>query len=335
MNEFKTMQKPVQLRLRPGERRLILLFGDLIGSVLALLIAIFLWAQGDQWLGFSLAFLEERIDTWFYLLPFIWILLLTEIYDIHRASRWRDTLRGVMVAAGISLGAYVLLFFFAPANSLPRRGVAVFIVAAFIFTLLWRSLYIRVFTAPLFTRRTLIVGAGRAGSALASIVRKVWPSPFYLVGLIDDDEEKLGSQVEGYPVLGGSTDLLHIVRDEHISDVIISISGQMTPELFQALSLLEEQGIEVTTMPVVYEELLGRVPIFLLNSDWLLRSFFDEAHTGSFFEIAKRLMDIVGGLLGSLVLLLITPFITLAILLDTGSPVIYTQVRLGNARPSV
>ena len=56
------------------------------------------------------------------------------------------------------------------------------------------------------------------------------------------------------------------------------------------LALLDE--------PILYEELLGRVPIQHLESDWLLRSFVDEVRTSSLYLIAKRLLDIVASVVG-------------------------------------
>lgn len=329
MSAYKPLPKPIQWRLRPGERRLILFLGDFIVAALAMLIALYFWAQGDEWLKFSWAFLAERPDIWFYLLPFAWLLLIAELYDVRRASRQDDTLRGIGIAAGISLGIYLLVFFLVPPNQLPRRGFAFFIIAVSILTLLWRLLYIRVFTAPLFTRRALIIGAGRAGSTLATIVRQIWPPPFFVVGLIDDDPNKIGTEIQGYPVLCGSKDLVSYIQKENVTDLIVSITGEISPHLFAQLTSAEEKGIEVTTMPVVYEELLGRVPIFLLQSDWMLRSFFDQAHTGGFYEMAKRLIDVLGGLVGTLMLMVLFPFIAIAILLDSGGPIFYTQKRLG------
>ena len=72
----------------------------------------------------------------------------------------------------------------------------------------------------------------------------------------------------------------------------------MNQTLFQNLLQAEEQGVEITTMPIVYEDLLGRVPIILLQSDWILRSFVDQAHAGGFYEVTRRLMDILGALVG-------------------------------------
>lgn len=328
MSAIKANQRPVRWRMIPRERRLILLTGDLLVTVVALFTALYFWAMGDRWLDFSIQFLRERPAVWFYALPLLWMVLLTELYDVRRAARRADTLRGVGIAALIGFGIYLVLFFITP-DSLPRRGVFGFIVAATVLTMIWRLIYINIFTAPQFVRRVLVVGAGRAGCTLVNVVKETWPPPFTLVGLLDDDPQKFGQSIEGFTVMGDASQLFEVVEREAITDIIFAITGSMNPHTFQSLLQAEERGIEVTSMPKVYEEIMGRVPIFLLQSDWVLRSFVDEAHTGEFFSFAKRMMDIAGGLIGVVLLLPLLPLISLAIVIDSGFPILFKQVRLG------
>lgn len=316
-------------RLSAGERRVILIIGDLLAASLALLIALYFWAQKDAWLNFSWAFLKERPPAWFYLLPVIWLLLLVELYDIRRASRAPDTIRGILIAAVISAGFYLLVYFSSEPNSLPRRGVAIFLVANTLLTFLWRMIYIRIFTAPVFLRKVLVIGAGKAGTTLVRTLKDIHPLPFKVIGYIDDDKKKQGRKIEDHPVLGGSKDLFTIIEKENISDLIFAISGEMESEMFQVLLEAEERGIEISTMARVYEDLANRVPIFLLQSDWLLRSFVDQSHTSGFYEVIKRLIDILCAIAGIILLLLITPFISLAIFLDSGAPILFRQKRVG------
>lgn len=320
-------QKPLW-RMRANERRILLLIGDLLVTLLALLSALYFWAQGDAWLKFSWAFLNERVPTWFIVLPIVWLILLIELYDIRRANNRGETLRGIALAAGIGMVIY-LIFFFLAKDPLPRRGVAGFVLAASFLTLGWRLLYIRIFTAPQFMRRVLIVGAGRAGSSLVEHLNSIYPPPFFIVGFIDDDPSKIGEEVEGIKVLGGGDDLLNIINRDFISDLIFAISGEMKTTTFMALMDARERGIEVSTFSSVYEELLGRVPISLLESDWILRSFVDQAHSNAFYDMAKRLLDIIGGITGTLGMLIILPFVALATLIDSGFPLFYSQERLG------
>src|SRR5512145_2906921 len=135
----KPLIKPAW-RLRPSERRGTLFFGDLLTSVSALLAGLYFWAQGNEWLNFSWQFLQERVPVWFYFMPLIWLLLLIESYDIRRSTARLESLKELSLAAGVSLVLYLLVFFIfnAPESELPRRGVIIFIIAAFFLTMLWR-----------------------------------------------------------------------------------------------------------------------------------------------------------------------------------------------------
>ena len=147
---------------------------------------LYLWAAGDAWMEFSLEFIIDRPPAWYFFLPIFWLILLVELYDIQRASNRRETLKGIGLATLIYSLVYLLFYFTSEPNSLPRRGVAFFIVFAAIFTLLWRWIYIRIFTAPHLLRRVLIIGAGKAGETLVQVISEQLPPPFNIIGLIDD-----------------------------------------------------------------------------------------------------------------------------------------------------
>jgi exopolysaccharide biosynthesis polyprenyl glycosylphosphotransferase len=318
-----------RLRLSISDRRSLLILGDFIVSIAALVVALIIWATGsDEWLGFSLAFFRERVALWFYLLPIAWILLLAEVYDVNRAANMQTTIQGVASAAGMGLMLYLVIYF-ASSNPLPRIGVAVFLIGSFLLTLLWRYVYIRVFTKTEFLRRVLIIGAGKAGQTILDILNEITPTPFNLIGLIDDDPEKLNMIVNGYLVIASSDQLFEILEKEQVSEIIVAISGEMKGSTFQTLLDVQESGVTITRMPVAYEQLLHRVPIKVLEADWILRSFVDQFRTDRFFAFTKRLMDIIGGLLGVLFLVVILPIVGLAIILDDGLPLFYTQTRLG------
>jgi len=74
---------------------------------------------------------------------------------------------------------------------------------------------------------------------------------------------------------------------------------------------------------------LGRVPINHLESEWLIRSFVNESRVDGFYELAKRLLDILLSLVGLFICILLTPFTAILIFLDSGLPILYSQVRSG------
>ena len=316
------------LKLRSDQRRTLVFLGDVLMAVLALIVSLYYWSISDIWLDFSLEFVR-RTPFWYFSLPVFWLLLISSLYQTYRIDHFNEALRGIATAALSGLGVYMMIYFFNEPKSLPRRGVASFVAAALLLTLLWRIIYIRVFTAPQFLRRILVIGGGETGQIILRIVRGMIAQPFILVGVIDDDPQKIGTTIEGYPVFAGSEKLMDLISEHQITDLIVAISGKMGGSMFQALLDAQEQGIEITRMPVAYEELLNRVPIRYLEADWILRSFVDQARSSTSYDILKRLIDILGGVVGMCILIPLLPFVSLAILLDSGAPIFYTQTRLG------
>jgi exopolysaccharide biosynthesis polyprenyl glycosylphosphotransferase len=334
------------IRLRPSEQRTILLLGDLIASASAMGLALYIWYElslsrevlrliergfsPSRAEGLAERFIDIKTPFWFYLLPLVWLLLMVDSYEPHAAASWRRTLRGIAVAPIVGLLGYSLLFTFnQDPNSLPRIGVGAFLVLASVLTLIWRAIYIRLYTSSGLMRRALVVGAGKAGHSLADVYRKLNPPPFLLIGFIDDDMRKQDKSYHGFAVLGTSKKLLEIVDQYGISDIVIAITGAIKGETFQTILDVQERGIEVTRMPIMYEEMTQRVPIDHLESDWVIRSFVDQVRVNGVYELFKRTMDIAGGLVGSLIFLLILPFVAAAIVLESGFPVFYSQERLG------
>jgi exopolysaccharide biosynthesis polyprenyl glycosylphosphotransferase len=328
MNGIKTTPTSAKWRLRPRERRTLLLLVDFLMALLALLIAMYVWSIADQYQSLTITFIR-RLPGWFFLLPFFWPLLMARLYEEHRARDPGQTLRNIAISALIGLGFYMVFYFTSAPKSLPRIGVASYIISVFILTLFWRLLYIRIFTAPQFLRRMLLVGAGDTGKIMLQIISQIRPRPYIMVGIIDDDPQKIGKLIEGYEVFGGCDRLLQAICDHQITDLIVAISGQMQGGMFQALLDAQEVGTEIIRMPVAYEELLHRVPIRYLEAEWILRSFVDKARSETFSEMLKRGLDILGGLVGMLFLLILFPFVALAILVESGTPILYKQVRMG------
>jgi len=327
-------QKEHRWRFRFVERRVLLLNGDILAVVLALVVALLIWGNQAKYLSFSVSFILERVPGWFYFMPIIWLFLLLELYDIRKASSWNHTLQSVGTAAVIGSIIYLGIYFSSPPESLPRTGVAAFILASVIFTLIWRFFYIRVLTSDQFLRRVLLVGGGVSGKIFLQSFTEIDPKPYFMIGIIDDDLDKQNLEINDYKVIGTGKELLDIIQSERISDLIVAISGVINGETFQALLDAQELGVVITRMPVAYEDLNQQVPIRILETDWILRSFVDDTGVSGIYNIGKRIMDFLGGLVGAGILLFLFPGVATLIFLEDGFPIFYRQERLGqSAKP--
>ena len=329
--------RSTSVRLRASEHRVILFLGDLLIGVVSVIASIYTWIEYNSYVQIILKGVKPRkvpdfveAPFWFYLLPIIWTFLLVDLYEPHAAGSGRRTIRGIAIAAFVALVAYSLVFIVSPEpGSLPRVGVGAFLLYASFLTLAWRALFIRIYKTTGQMRRVLLVGAGRAGQTLAQLYGTLLTRSFNLVGFIDDDVTNIGTSYDGIPVISSSAELLRVIDAYRISDLVISITGTIHGETFQTILEAQERGVDVTRMPILYEEMMGRVPIHYLESDWIIRSFVDGLQVSGFYLLTKRLLDILGGITGLLIFFLAFPFLALAVLIDSGFPIFYSQHRLG------
>ncbi len=336
------------LRLRPSEHRTLLFLGDLVLAIVSVFAALSVWRAYNYNVQYQallaakppipepriVAILNTRVDIevpfWFYLLPILWMLLLVDLYEPSIAGSGRKTTRGIAIAAFIALALYSFVFVFTqdPTN-LPRVGVGAYLIFASLLTLTWRMIFIRIYKRTGQLRRMLIIGAGQAGKTLAQLYETLGTRSFSLVGFVDDDNQKVRKSFHGSKVLGSSERLLALIDEHQVTDLVVAINGEIQGKTFQAILDAQEKGVEVIRMPILYEEMTGRLPIHHLESDWIIRSFVDEVRVGGMYELTKRALDVAGGLVGIVFLLLLFPLVALAIVLDSGFPITYKQTRLG------
>src|SRR5512137_830937 len=126
MSTPRRLPRTYSWQLRVTERRTLLLIGDLTIALASLGISLFYWGTSERFMGFSAEFLQKGVPGWFYFLPLVWLILIVELYDVHRASDWGRTIRVVALAAIMGLVLYLALYFYyvEPSKAmLPRRGV--------------------------------------------------------------------------------------------------------------------------------------------------------------------------------------------------------------------
>jgi len=224
--------------------------------------------------------------------------------------------------------AYLAIFFFVP-TELPRGIVVYHGIASVALIALWRGAYIWLAPSAPFRRRALIVGAGISGRAIAKTIAEQFRAHYDLVGFVDDDPAKQGTTIVGLPVLGGHDELLALVRQNRVTEIILAITHGLSNNLFSAMLDAKEQGVQITPMSLLYEQITGRVPVEYVGDSWYVALPLDNASTSGVASGVKRAFDIVFACLGLLVFVVWLPFIVLAIRLDSRGTLFYSQTRVG------
>ncbi len=309
------------------ERRLFLILVDLFLINAAVVLAFAVWAvRGER----DLRALLTAQAYWFVLLSLLWLLFefLTGLYDLGIVIRLDATARALIQTFALVLVAYLLIFFSLP-TELPRGIVVYHGVATVVLIAAWRGAYLRLAPRAPFRRRALIVGAGYAGQTIARTVQTRFQPHYDLVGFVDDDASKQGGVIEGLAVLGGSADLARLAQQHRVAEIVLAVTRDLSDDSFRALLDAQELGIEIMPMPVLYEQITGRVPVEHIGESWYVALPLSHAATDGLAAAVKRGFDLVVALLGVAISLLLLPFVALAIRLDSPGAVFYTQTRVG------
>jgi exopolysaccharide biosynthesis polyprenyl glycosylphosphotransferase len=319
-----------QLPLRISERKTLLVFMDLLLVNAATLIALWLWTLRDPWRILSQGFVLSQAH-WFLFLTALWLLLASanDFYELKIAANFLSSALTLLRITAFMLLVYLMIYFFSPRNFLPRLFILFYAVLSFIFLGLWRSGYALFFGRLPFQRRVIIVGAGSAGQTIAQTIKENLGPDYQLVGYVDDDPGKQGQVIEGTPVIGSRRDLPSRVKEKDASEIILAITHTLHGELIRAIMDCQEQGVQITLMPLLYEEITGRVPVEHIGDDWSLVLPLDHAALGGFWPFFKRTMDILISGIGLIILAPLFPILALAIYIDSPGPIFYTQERVG------
>ncbi|WP_157630257.1 nucleoside-diphosphate sugar epimerase/dehydratase [Kribbella catacumbae] len=97
--------------------------------------------------------------------------------------------------------------------------------------------------------RTIVVGAGEAGLALARDLHRVSSFGLEPVGFLDDDETKQGRRFGGRRVLGTLADLEDVLERNRVDVVVVAIPSMPTHEVKQLGLRAAAQGVTVLHLP--------------------------------------------------------------------------------------
>ena len=175
--------------------------------------------------------------------------------------------------------------------------------------------------------KVLFVGSEKRIRSIAQVLEKQSSWGHQVVGcLIVDGQEKM--QSGDLRNLGGIADFDGILRTYEIDEVVFALPGQYPVKLEKLLRKCEEMGIAIKIVPSMFDpDFPKRLRVESLLGVPALSYYSGNLSASGWFY--KRLLDILGGIVGCLVLLVIYPIVGLMIKADSPGPVFFRQLRIG------
>lgn len=173
--------------------------------------------------------------------------------------------------------------------------------------------------------RLLIVGSGEVARII--LQRILW-SPqlgYELVGVVNGQGDE--QEILTVPVLGTPQDLPTLIEDYAIDEVIIAIPEKGHREVVEVISYCERGRVSIKVFPDFFQFVASEASIDDLGGLPLL-AIRDFAMRG-YLLIFKRLMDILGAIVGLIFFSPLMMLAAIAIKLESPGPVFFIQERMG------
>ncbi len=192
-------------------------------------------------------------------------------------------------------------------------------------------------------KRTLLVGAGAAGSIVARELKQRPELGVEPVGFLDDDSSKLGTIVYDLRVLGTTADIADVARAHAVDQVLVTIAGPAKSAVRTVLERCTELGIPAKIVPGLYEIVGGNVSLARIRAvaieDLLQREpvSLDRQSMDASYRNRRVLITGAGGSIGSELCRQVSAFgpATLILVEQAENPLFHIERELRAAWPAL
>jgi len=173
------------------------------------------------------------------------------------------------------------------------------------------------------TRRILVVGSMERGKMVTDLLQSQLSYGHTIVGQVTTHREDHCSS----EVLGCLEDFDDILKKHAVDEVVFALKGDRNINLSRHLDVCRKMGIPVRILPALWEH-----EDTVLSMESCQGVPFLTMRCGNFNAtglLYKRILDIAGGLGGTIMLGILYPVVGAAIKLDSPGPVLFKQKRMG------
>ena len=281
-------------------------------------------------LGFQLRLLDSALPLPIAeagLFTVVMLLMMTSLglYQMQ-AEPFVTTTRRLVVAYGMTLAVMSVIFYLFPGTYVGRGIFAIASAFSLASVLLIRLALFRVTDVGLPKRRVLVLGNG--------------PEAEDVIRFLHEGSRMRNVQYAGmYPVMAdrdvppgaperSHDQLMRTIRELSVSEIVIAVRerrGGVLP-LRQMLDC-KLHGVKVMDLISFYERELGLLKVDNLRASWLI--FGSGFEHGVWRDVIKRAFDVFVSLVLLALALPVLILAAIAILIETGAPILYKQERVG------
>jgi exopolysaccharide biosynthesis polyprenyl glycosylphosphotransferase len=178
-----------------------------------------------------------------------------------------------------------------------------------------------------YLQNVIIVGSGQVARLLESKIRQHPEYGLEVVGFVDHDGGASDNGAGQLQLIGATEDLPELVRLYSAHRVVIAFSSESDEQTLDVIRSLQDTNVQVDIVPRMFEVLGTNAQLHTIEGMPLVGLPVPRLSRSS--RLLKRSLDLVGAIVG---LILLAPLFAIAaawIKLDSRGPVFFRQVRMG------
>jgi len=176
-------------------------------------------------------------------------------------------------------------------------------------------------------KHLLVVGTGKRAEKFVQMVKQHSEWGMKIVGIVDDEPEKIGKEISNIRVMGLLKNIPDILHERIVDEVVFIIPRSWLSRIEQSILSCEREGIKVSVAVDLFNFQIGKLQATDLGGIPLMRL---ETTPGSPWELfIKRSLDIVVSLVGLVLLAPLLLLIAVVIKLNSPGPLFFKQERNG------
>ena len=183
------------------------------------------------------------------------------------------------------------------------------------------------FTAKSNIVKIMIITKDAALEKTLSKLREAMDINYEIVALACVDKDRKGETVEGVEINANRENVLSLARQMPLDEVFISLPDEDMSYVKHIIYDLESMGVACHYNIDIIERPSKEVRVGSFAGFTVVT--YSINHFDYRRMVVKRMIDIVGGLVGCLITVAVTPFVAVAIKLDSPGPVLFAQTRIG------
>lgn len=300
-------------------KQLTLMWGDLVALYAALAVTLWVRYGADGWA----AAWESHV--WpFTLLFVLWIaaLYIANLYDRRFLRNDREFYARLAQALGAAAVLSVGFFYFVPFFAItPKTNLFLFIGFAGLAIVGVRWLANRALAGGS-KKRLLVVGVNEESLTLARFVTSNPQFGWSVRALVRLGQDALALEPTDGPwaLLDETDDLAAFIRTRRIDTVVISPAAYTKGDLVSMLYGAMAAQVDFASLASFTERVTGTLPLGAISQQWFLENIAENSKKP--YETAKRALDVAAALVLGVLVLVLTPFIAAAIVIESpGSPI--------------